>query len=281
MSNFTRQPGQLKITIRVHIAALGEHTHDQYVRPLEPQHNIINVYNPSGRLCRSWHKQCTTPLWSCALLCLHGYKTNKRDFRDSAQFKAAVIFTHSWYHSRITLRLVYIQMTNTKKSVLVNDFKVNNQHNWSRGSSTYVYWHRQRVKHWGVGLANGRTTITDLIRARESEAALLVSEAALHKQLMDERQQEAICLEELIQTSRIVADKELESNPYVDFPAPVPTQLSSRFTSRSKTPWLFFLRSPDTSGWESTPDRFQDVQWPQSCMSFSMSHDDLGHILLK
>ena len=36
MSNFTRQPWRLKLTIQAHIVALGEHTYNPYVRPTGP-----------------------------------------------------------------------------------------------------------------------------------------------------------------------------------------------------------------------------------------------------
>ena len=57
----------------------------------------------------------------------------KRDVGDSAkpQVTGAMIFTHSEYHSRITLGLVYHQTKHNYDTVLVGDFHTDNQYNYS------------------------------------------------------------------------------------------------------------------------------------------------------
>ena len=58
---------------------------------------------------------------------------------------------------------------------------------------------------------DGRPTVSDLIQAREAEAASRDAEVALRKELAEERKRhEAFRWEESCRTSRIIAEKELE-----------------------------------------------------------------------
>ena len=62
----------------------------------------------------------------------------------------------------------------------------------------------------------GRPTVTDLIKAREAEADLRTSEAALRKKLAEERKRfEDFRRDETLRVIQIVAEKELELSQHV------------------------------------------------------------------
>jgi len=66
-------------------------------------------------------------------------------------------------------------------------------------------------KSMGRGSGKDHPTVSDRIQAREAEAASRDNEAALRKELAEERKRhEAFPWEESCRTSRIIAEKELE-----------------------------------------------------------------------
>jgi hypothetical protein len=63
---------------------------------------------------------------------------------------------------------------------------------------------------------DSRPHVTDLIKAREAEAELRASEAALRKELAEERKRfEEFRRDETVRTMQIVAEKEFEMSQHV------------------------------------------------------------------
>ena len=117
---------------------------------------------------------------------------------------------------------------------------------------------------------DGRPTISDIIQAQEAEAASRDAEAALRKELVEEnKRHEAFRWEDSCQTSRIIAEKELE---YLQQVQKLRGLSSSEKDSNPPTGLLnvpepvmtfYDARSSDSSDPPSTPEQRTRLKRPK------------------